>query len=117
MIHLLLAAAAALPSAGDPSSITVDESVVITSVSAEPAFASGVLATAVKVTGTVDGQAKDYFIFFHRFGQPRPSVGARCRIASERFSFNVLFVGPPNSAAGGQAVHSFDCGGGTYSTR
>jgi hypothetical protein len=112
MKALILAAAAAFFQSGNPSPTEVDEHVVIKSVSAEPNVPSGVLATAIKVTGIADREARDYFIFFHRPGQPKPAVGTTCRIAFGRFDFQVLFEGQPNSAGGGRAVRSFRCGGG-----
>src|SRR3954464_12047807 len=111
MSLLIWAAAAAGSSAAMPSAAGVDEDVVVTSVSPEPRAPSGMVATAIKVTGTVEGQAKDYFIFFQRPGQLTPAVGATCRIAFARFDFQVLFVGRPNSAQRGLAVQSFHCGG------
>ncbi|MFL6858923.1 MAG: hypothetical protein ACJ8EB_13595, partial [Allosphingosinicella sp.] len=70
MSLLIWAAVAAGSGAAMPSAAGVDEDVVVTSVSPEPGVPSGILATAIKITGTVEGEAKDYFIFFHRPGQP-----------------------------------------------
>jgi hypothetical protein len=111
MSLLIWAAAAAGSGAAVPLAAGIDEDVVVTSVSPEPRAPSGILATAIKITGSVDGEAKDYFIFFHRPGQPTPAVGATCRIAFAPFDFQLFFVGRPSSTQGGRAVQSFHCGG------
>jgi hypothetical protein len=89
--------------------VEVHEHVVITSVSQEPDIPSGILATAIRITGRTKSATNDYFIFFHGAGQPRPEVGATCSIAFERFDFQVHFVGAAKTAMGGRGVRSFEC--------
>jgi hypothetical protein len=113
MIGLVLAAlgAVASPALAAPS-IEMDEQVVISSVSPEPSVGSGILAMAIRVTGRLGEEEREYFIFFFEAGQPRPAVGATCDIAFTRFDSEVHFVGEPQSARGGRAIGSFRCNGG-----
>jgi len=111
-MDFLLAAVAAAFQPAAPAAVEVHEDVLIESVSDDPGVASGIISTAIRIAGTRNGKTENYFIFFHRSGQPRPAIGATCSIAFARFRFQVDFLGQPNSAIGGREVRRFRCDGG-----
>lgn len=109
MMKLLMSGLMAAFQAPAAPAVEVHEHVVITSVSDEPDIPSGVLSTAIRITGRTKTGTNDYFIFFHGPGQPRPEVGATCSIVFEPFDFQVHFVDAAKTAMGGRGVHSFEC--------
>ena len=89
----------------------IDRGVRITAVSDEPGAASGVLATAIRISGTSQRGDSDYFLFFHQPGQPRPGAGATCNIGHRRFEFSALVGREMASVIGGRGMTFFECDG------
>ena len=56
------------------------DAVTITEVSVDPGFVSGVIATAVGVSGMVGGERQFYLIPFMTVDQAKPRIGDRCEI-------------------------------------
>jgi hypothetical protein len=83
--------------------------VTITEVSADPEVPSGVVATAVKVSGTVGSGERFYFIPFMTIDQTRPRVGDRCDISWQWHSDFEWLLGNGESLREGRMVTNFHC--------
>lgn len=88
--------------------------VTITEVSADPRFPSGVLATAVRVSGTVGNEQRFYFIPFMTIGQAKPRVGNRCAISWRWHSGFQWLLGDGGSFREGRRVTNFHCEPGAH---
>lgn len=85
-LHLCLGLLAASGWSQTAHSDTVDRSTVtdeieIIAVSADPIAVSGVLATAVTVSGATSSGIANFYIPYIRDGQDKPHVGQMCRVA------------------------------------
>jgi len=92
-----------------PATSGVDQ-IKITAVSADPIAPSGYLATAVKVSGTIDGAKAIYYIPFMRIGQPKPRAGQTCEI-SWQWHDSFDWVTAEGSFKGARLVSSYACQG------
>ena len=84
--------------------------VTITQVSDDPAFGSGVLAVAVKVSGTTIIGEQSYFIPFMTIGQAKPHAGEVCEIAWKWFPGDFdWMLASGEQIRSGRMVETFRC--------
>ena len=81
----------------------------VTEVSADPSFVSGIMATAVGVSGTVAGEQRFYLIPFMTIDQAKPHVGDRCEISWQWHSGFEWLLGDGRSVREGRMVTKFHC--------
>jgi hypothetical protein len=111
---LPIAAAALSPAPSAPTNLALeqrDANLLITRVTPDPGVGSGILATAVGITGTVGGTERTYLIPFMGSGQPKPSAGQHCAITwkpgDRRTQWN---LGDGSRVQGGRVIREFHCG-------
>lgn len=85
------------------------DQVTVTKVSADPRLVSGIIATAVGVSGTVADEWRFYLIPFMTVGQAKPRVGDRCDISWEWHSGFDWSLGDGGSVREGRMVTNFRC--------
>jgi hypothetical protein len=94
----------------DDMMATDTDRVSISYVSEDPAAPSGFLATAVKVSGTTESGARDYFLPFMRLGQAKPHVGQTCQIRWTWFAGNFdWLLANGETMRSGRQVETFSC--------
>ena len=92
-----------------PATSGVDR-IKVTAVSADPIAPSGILATAVEVSGTIDGAQATYYIPFMQIGQPKPRAGQTCDL-SWRWHDAFRWITAGGSFQGARLVSSYACQG------
>ena len=85
------------------------DAVTITEVSVDPGFVSGVIATAVGVSGMVGGERQFYLIPFMTVDQAKPRIGDRCEISWQWHSGFEWLLGDGGSVREGRMVTDFHC--------
>jgi hypothetical protein len=99
----------ALSGMESPATPGVDQ-IKVTAVSADPIAPCGILATAVEVSGTIDGAQATYYIPFMWIGQPKPRAGQTCDL-SWRWHDAFRWIIAGGSVQGARLVSSYACQG------
>ena len=110
MIAALIAAwAAPLPAASDPEAASgATDQVLVTRVSAEPDWASGVLWMLIALEGATGAGQRTYFLTFFERGQPKPHVGEICALTWKPFRDSGI-TGDGAAVTEGRLVTAFAC--------
>jgi hypothetical protein len=84
------------------------DQIKVTAVSSDPIAPSGILATAVEVTGEANGRQTIYYIPFMEKNQPKPRIGQTCEI-SWQWHDAFLWITPRGGVRGVRLVSKYKC--------